>query len=40
MYALVTLAHCAALPYRFSLPPTTSRSFLSHSPMATYNTLC
>ena len=40
LYGSVTLAPCAALPCRFSLPPTTSRGFLSHSPMATYNTLC
>ena len=39
LYGSVTLARCAALPCRFSLPPTTSRGFLSHSPMATYNTL-
>ena len=40
LYGSVTLARCAALPCRFNLPPTTSRGFLSHSPMATYNTLC
>ena len=39
LYGSVTLARCAVLPCRFSLPPTTSRGFLSHSPMATYNTL-
>ena len=39
LYGSVTLARCAALPCRFNLPPTTRRGFLSHSPMATYNTL-
>ena len=39
LYGSVTLARCAALPCRFILPPTTSRGFLSHSPMAIYNTL-
>ena len=39
LYGSVTLARCAALPCRFILPPTTRRGFLSHSPMATYNTL-
>ena len=29
LYGSVTLAPCAALPYRFNLPPTTSRGFLS-----------
>ena len=29
LYGSVTLARCAALPYRYSLPPTTSRGFLS-----------
>ena len=29
LYGSVTLAPCAALPCRFSLPPTTSRGFLS-----------
>ena len=29
LYGSVTLARCAALPYISSLPPTTSRGFLS-----------
>ena len=36
LYGSVTLARCAALPCRFILPPTTSRGFLSHSPMAVF----
>ena len=29
MYGSVTLARCAALPYGYSLPPTTSRRMLN-----------
>ena len=39
-FGSVILARYAVLPYGYSLPPTTSSGFLSHSPMATYNTLC
>ena len=39
LYGSVTLVLRTALLDGYDLPPTTSRGFLSHSPMATYNTM-